>query len=97
MRSEVVTMPLQSNERRVWPEKSYSEMMDDYERTLLQETLDACGGNVPRAASVLKMSAITLRRRIRILGVERRPSLVALPLAGRDQSFQVRENLGKAV
>ena len=61
------------------PEKSYSELMDDYERSLLQETLDACGGNVPRAASVLNMSAITLRRRIRILGVERRPTFVTIP------------------
>jgi DNA-binding NtrC family response regulator len=60
-------------------EKSYSEMMDDYERSLLQETLDACGGNVPRAANVLNMSAITLRRRIRILGVERRPPFIVLP------------------
>lgn len=96
-RSVVLSMPIKLNGDRPWYEKSYSEMMDEYERSLLQETLDACGGNVPRAASLLKMSAITMRRRIRILGVERRSSCVALPFAVREQSFQVREDLGNAV
>jgi DNA-binding NtrC family response regulator len=96
-RSQVLSIPPQTNGDRLWYEKSYTEMMDEYERSLLQETLDACGGNVPLAASLLKMSAITMRRRIRILGVERRSSLVALPFAARGQSFQVRDDLGKAV
>jgi DNA-binding NtrC family response regulator len=96
-RSEVLSMPVQSNGDRPWPEKSYSEMMDEYERSLLQETLDACGGNVPRAASLLKMSAITMRRRIRILGVQRRSSLVPLPFAVRNHRFEAREDLSKAV
>lgn len=96
-RPQVFSMPAQRNGDRRWYEKSYSEMMDEYERSLLQETLDACGGNVPLAASLLKMSAITMRRRIRILGVERRSAFVALPFAARGQSFQEREDLGKAV
>jgi transcriptional regulator with PAS, ATPase and Fis domain len=92
LHSAIVTLQAQSNGHR--HEKSYSEMMDEYEKSLLQETLDACGGNVPRAASLLKMSAITLRRRIRILGVERRATFVALPFI-RERSFQVRASLGK--
>jgi DNA-binding NtrC family response regulator len=92
LHSTIVTTLAQSNGHQ--HEKSYSEMMDEYERSLLQETLDACGGNVPRTASLLKMSAITLRRRIRILGVERRPTFVALPFI-RERSFQAGASLGK--
>jgi transcriptional regulator with PAS, ATPase and Fis domain len=78
------------------PKKSYSELMDDYERTLLQETLDTCGGNVPRAAIVLNMSAITLRRRIRILGVERRTPFAVLPFV-REQRAKDPQVLAKRV
>jgi DNA-binding NtrC family response regulator len=78
---------------RHWPlqEKSYSEMMDEYERNLLQATLDACGGSVSRAAVLLKMSAITLRRRIRILGVERKTTLSPLLFTHRGQPFHSGE------
>jgi two-component system nitrogen regulation response regulator GlnG len=94
---DVLSMPVQSNSDGRCYEKSYSEMMDEYEKSLLQKTLDACGGNVSRAASLLKMSAITMRRRIRVLGVERRSYFVTLPFATRGQSFQVREDIDKAV
>lgn len=89
-----VAMPVQSFGNRPYTGKSYCELMEEYERCLLQKVLDSCAGNVPRAANVLKMSAITLRRRIRILGLERKVEyLVKFPFENNDLHHSANEDL----
>ena len=93
-RVTVTTMPARPDVNGLRTEKSYSELMKEYERALLQRTLDTCGGNVPRAANVLKMSAITLRRRVRVLGLERRAErLVTMPFENKYPHLITNESL----
>ncbi|HME90002.1 MAG TPA: sigma-54 dependent transcriptional regulator [Myxococcaceae bacterium] len=50
-------------------EKSYRELLDDYERSLLGEALRQSGGNVAAAARLLKVDRGNLYRRLKALGL----------------------------
>jgi len=51
-------------------ERSYRELVEDYERTLLKAALARCEGNVAAAARLLKVDRGNLFRRIRALGLQ---------------------------
>jgi two-component system, NtrC family, nitrogen regulation response regulator NtrX len=50
-------------------EKGYRELVEDFERTLIQGALDRSGGNVAAAARLLRMDRGNLHRRLQGLGI----------------------------
>ncbi|HZN95799.1 MAG TPA: sigma 54-interacting transcriptional regulator, partial [Myxococcales bacterium] len=51
-------------------DRSYRELVEDFERTLLKAALARCEGNVAAAARLLKVDRGNLFRRIRALGLQ---------------------------
>lgn len=52
-----------------FPTKTLKDMVQEYERRLIQEALDACVGNQRRAAATLGVLPTTLHEKIKRLGL----------------------------
>jgi len=61
---------------------SLRDLMDAYERRLIEEALRATGGNQRRAAQALGVLPTTLHEKMKRLGLVRRVKPVAMALAG---------------
>ncbi len=61
---------------------SLRDLMDAYERRLIEEALRATGGNQRRAAQALGVLPTTLHEKMKRLGLVRRAKPVAMALAG---------------
>jgi DNA-binding NtrC family response regulator len=55
------------------------ELVNAYERRLIEEALRATGGNQRRAAQVLGVLPTTLHEKMKRLGLARRPRPMAVP------------------